>query len=189
MDYQFKQLVGEAKAGSQNAQEELLTNMKPLLLSAVKRYGWGLDSEEMLQEANLAVLEGIKSYDESRSVPFLMYIKTKVYFHIYNLSRKQRVMYSLNTSVDAEEGQDFLDLLADEDADPLDDILFHEQISAIESALDDLNPRQRQIILLHFYQGITLKFISGILGVSYKTVLREKEKALNILSSFLVENW
>lgn len=185
MNYQFKNLVQEAKAGSQPAQMEILNRLNPLLFSVVKRYAWSLDREGMLQEASLAVLEGIQEFDETRGIPFLAYMKEKLRFTMYNKARKQRNTYSLNASAGEEENQDFLDLLPDENADPLGDILRKEKTSAIQSALDHLDPRQKQVILLHFFQGTSLKSIAEQQGVSYKTILRLKDKALSALEDSL----
>lgn len=185
MSYQFKDLVHEAKAGSQASQMEILDRLKPLIYAVLKRYAWSLDWEEMLQEASLAVLEGIQEFDEARGIPFLAYIKNKLKFGIYNKARKQRVTYSLNTSAIEEDAQDFLDLLMDENADPLGDYLKKEKISAIQSALEQLDPRQKQVICMHFIHGTSLKAIAEQLNVSYKTVLRAKDKALSILEDVL----
>ena len=185
MEYKLKDLVEEAKAGSQDAQTELLDRLKPLLLYTLKRYAWGMDWKEMLQEANLAVLEGIREYNEDTGVPFLAYLKTKLAFHIYNQSRKQRVMYSLNTSADEETGQELLDRIADETANPLGDVLRKEHKMAVRSALNRLDPPLRQVILLHYYRGMSLKSIAKAQGVCYKTVLRRKDKALEKLSEIL----
>jgi RNA polymerase sporulation-specific sigma factor len=189
MNYTYKNLLEEAKAGNQKAQLELLNRLKPLLYSTIKRYAWGLDKEEMLQEASLCVLEGIQQFDEAKGIPFLAYIKTKLKFYIYNQSRKQRVTYSLNTSAntstDGEEGQDFLDLLADHSVDLIGDILCSEQKAAVQAALNQLDPRQRQVILLHYFNRTSLKDIAKQQGVSYKTILRRKNKALAVLADLL----
>jgi RNA polymerase sporulation-specific sigma factor len=185
MNYQFKDLVIKAKAGCQASQMEIMDRLKPLLFSVVKRYAWALDREEMLQEARLAVLEGIREFDEARGIPFLAFIKRKLMFHVYNKARKQRISYSLNTSAGEEETQDFLDLLPDESADPLGDILHKECTSAVQSALDQLDPRQKQVILLHFFQGTSLKSIAEQQSLSYKTILRLKDKALAALKDSL----
>jgi len=187
MDYKFKDLVNEAKAGSQDAQMRLLEQLKPLLHAAVKRYGWGLDSEEMLQEANAAVLEGIKAYDESKNIPFLGFIKTRIYFHVYNLSRKQRVAYSLNSMVDDEDGQEFLDLIPDDNVNLLDDLVSLEQAAILKAALSKLDYRRRQIIELHYFKGVNLKKIAQILGISYKTALRTRDRALEQLRSCIMQ--
>ena len=189
MIYTYKHLLEDAKTGNQPAQQELLDRLKPLLYATVKRYAWGLDKEEMLQEASLCVLEGIQDYDQSKGIPFLAYIKTKLKFHVYNQSRKQRVIYSLNSSAnrsdDGEDSQDFLDLLIDERVDLLGDILLSEQNVAIEAALDQLDPRQRQVILLHYFNGTSFKDIAKQQGVSYKTILRLKDKALAVLANII----
>jgi RNA polymerase sporulation-specific sigma factor len=192
MNYAYKDLVREAKGGSPKAQLELLDHLKPLLYSTIKRYAWGLDKEEMLQEASLCLLEGIQEYDESKGIPFLAYIKVRLKFYIYNQSRKQRVTYSLNTSanasLDGDESQDFLDLVVDDRLDLVDSILHSEQKASVHAALNQLEPRLRQVILLHYFNRTSLKEIAKQQGVSYKTILRWKDKALAILEDFLQDS-
>lgn len=184
MDYKYRALVIGAKSGSEEAKIQLLERLKPLMLSAVNRYGFGHDREDLLQEAVVAVLEGIQEYDEAKQVPFLLYIKQKVYFRIFNLSRKYRPAESLNMPSDSEEGSEFMDLLS-EDSDPARVLLAKEQSTALREALNSLEPRQRQVIELYFYQRKTIKHIARIMNVSTKTVQRIRKRAIEILSNLL----
>ena len=90
-------------------------------------------------------------------------------------------MYSLNTSAEEADGPDFLDQIVDETADPPEDVLRKERKTAVRSALNRLDPQLRQVIRLHYYQGMSLKSIAKAQGVCYKTVLRRKDKALEQL--------
>ena len=56
---------------------------------------------------------------------------------------------------------------------------------AVRPALNRLDPPLRQVILLHYYRGMSLKSIAKAQGVCYKTVLRRKDKALEKLSEIL----
>ncbi|HZK35236.1 MAG TPA: sigma-70 family RNA polymerase sigma factor [Bacillota bacterium] len=185
MDYKYKTLVIGAKAASEEAKIQLLDHLKPLMLSAIRRYGRGMEREDLMQEARLAVLEGIALYDESKGIPFLLYIKSKVYFHIHNLTRNRRPTSSLNTPVNSAEAKEYVDLLPDEEADPTEDILKREQILALREALERLTSRQRYVIDQHYYLKRNLKSIAGDIGLSYKTVLRDKKKAVEILANLL----
>lgn len=187
MDYIYKDLVEAAKAGDQEAKLKLLNKLKPLVYSAIKRYGRGQDPDDLKQEARLALLEGIIDYDEGRGIPFLSYVKTLVYFRIHNLTRYQGRETSLNASIDSEEAKEFIDLLADEDADTVYQLIKKERLNALRDALDSLNPRLRYVIDQHYYKGRTLKAIASDLDLSYKTILRDKNRAVEILSNLLIE--
>ncbi len=184
MEYKFRALVIGAKSGSEEAKLQLLERLKPLMVSAVNRCGFGHDREDLLQEAALAVLGGIQEYDEARQVPFLLYIKQKVYFHILNLSRKHRPAESLNAPSDSEEGTEYMDLLPD-GSDPAQDFLAKEQSKALYEALRSLEPRQRQVIESYYFQRKTMKQIAKAMNVSTKTVQRIRRRALEILSNLL----
>ncbi len=181
MDYRYKSLVEAGKTGDGSAQEALLYHLKPLMLSAVKRYGWGFDKEELLQEAAFIVLEGIRDFSPERGVPFLAYIRTHVYFGIYNLSRKQRVMDSLEASVDGTKDIRLIDLIPSTELSPDAAVLAHDELSALSIAVDALDVRLKSVIHHYFILGYTLKQTAVMMGTSYKTTLRLKDKALKIL--------
>mgnify|MGYP000270948658 CR=1 FL=1 len=184
----IKQLVSQAREGSTDASRELLSRLQPLILSVIRRHNTGSDREDLLQEAALAILEGIRDYDEAKGIPFLAYIKVKLNFHIYNICRRERKREyhtaSGNASGSSDEA-DLLTLLPDEREDTPAYILKAEQSTAIREALSALDPRHRQVIILYYFNRISLKDIAIKLGISYKTAQRYKARAEKQLSVLL----
>ena len=177
-------LLKEAGSGNKQAAEELLLRFKPLILSTIKRHYTGTDWEDMLQSATLSFLEGIKEYDAEKGIPFPAYIKTKLNFDIYNICRKNRniIFYQL---VISNEEQNLLERLEDETVDIQQDYLRKEESAALHKALNKLHPKQRKVIVLHFFENLTLKEIAKEMNISYKTAQRYKAKGMTKLADLL----
>lgn len=182
----INELVQQARAGSREASEELLARFKPLMIATIKRHHTGSDWEDLLQAAALSILEGIQAYDAQKGIPFPAYIKTKLNFDIYNLCRKNRNILSYQLSINNEE-QDPLSWLADDTIDIQQQILRKEQTTALHTALAELQPKHRELIVLHFFKNITLKEIAEEMGISYKTAQRYKARGLKRLAELLTQ--
>jgi RNA polymerase sigma factor (sigma-70 family) len=179
----INKLVNQAKEGSRDAAEELISRFKPLIISTIKRHHTGPGWEDMLQSASLSILEGIKAYDAQKGIPFPAYIKTKLNFDIYNLCRKNRNILSYQLTIVDE--QDPLNWLEDETIDIQQHILRKEQITSLHSALAELQPKQREVIVMHFFNNITLKEIAKEMNISYKTAQRYKARGMKRLAELL----
>jgi RNA polymerase sigma factor (sigma-70 family) len=183
---EINNLVQQAKAGSSEAAEQLLSRFKPLIYATIKRHHTGSEWEDMLQSAALFLLEGIKDYDAQTGIPFLAYIKTKLNFDIYNLCRRQRNIMSYHLTI-GKDDPDPLSGLVDESADIQLQVLRNEQINALHEALSELQPRHREVIVLYFFKNLTLKEIAKRMGISYKTAQRYKARGMERLAGLLGE--
>ena len=114
MDYRYKKLVEDAKSGSTRATQDLIGKLEPLIYSAIGRCKNGRDREDLYQEACILIMEAIKDFDEDRGVPFLAFVKNRIYYGIHNLTRKNHYEISLDQPLWEEDGQTMLDLLEDE---------------------------------------------------------------------------
>ena len=112
-----------------------------------------------------AAVKGIKKYDAEKGIPFPAYIKTKLNFDIYNLCRKNRSILSCQAVVN-DEDQNPLEWLEDESIDIQQDFLRKEEISALHKALNKLQPKYREVIVLHYFKNITLKDIAKEMDIS-----------------------
>lgn len=62
--------------------------------------------------------------------------------------------------------------------DPYADIEQNETMTMLRGALDELPEKERLVITLHYYEGLTMKNIARILGVSESRVSQVHSKAL-----------
>ncbi|MGB5631145.1 MAG: sigma-70 family RNA polymerase sigma factor [Waterburya sp.] len=91
---------------------------------------------------------------------------------------------SLNVTID-ENQTELGQILADDSASPTDFIFEQELSSQVETLLDKLSPRQKDVIMLRFGlkdgQTKTYEQISDLCGISRESVRQIKNKALKLL--------
>ena len=75
---------------------------------------------------------------------------------------------------------EFLDEIA-ADTLPDDSLVDNGLLEDLADALETLSERERDLIILHYYKGYTLKRISEMMGMSYINVKLIHTKALSML--------
>ena len=72
----------------------------------------------------------------------------------------------------------WLDELQIDPSDQPDNAMFQSRVSKhLQTAVDQLPQRQREVLLLHVNEGLTYKQIADRLGVTYRIVLRDLTRA------------
>lgn len=71
-----------------------------------------------------------------------------------------------------------------------EELVIHDEVSAIRSrelkeAIDQLNPRQREVLYLKFYEGMSYEEIEQVMSVSYQTSRNYVYQALQSLKEIL----
>ncbi len=125
------------------------------------------DREDIASEVFLKVYAKLDSYDERKaSLSTWIYIITKNTVIDYYKSRKS--CDPLTESIAAEEKRD-MDSALDDLAD----------------ALAQLGERERDLIILHYYSGYTLKSVADMMNISYIYAKVIHKNALNELRTLM----
>ena len=147
------------------SQEELYEKFKP----KVEVYVFGKisdrnDAEDIVSEIFLKILRSIHTYDEE---------KASLSTWIYTITQ--------NTVVDYFRSKRDLISLPDEVLDDYitESEIFDDTLDGLSDALGHLPECERDLIILHYYHGFTLKKIGGMLNKSYITVKVMHRRALN----------
>jgi len=90
----------------------------------------------------------------------------------------------LGTS-DGEEHVSFLELLADDDSNTSGEVEGKEIRRILTSGVDHLPERERLVIALYYFEGLTFKEIGRVLGVSESRVYQLHTQAMNRLRNFM----
>lgn len=180
----WNKLVEEARKGSKEAMEEIINKLQPLIISSIRRYYNNVkEFEELIQEGNLMILESLKDYDFDKGVHFLGYIKSNLKY-LYLNKHKRKIHLSLNEPLGDGE-LEMIDFLVS-DAQPVLDILLEDEINLkLKEALEKLTERQREIIILYYVKNMSMDDIGNKLGISYRTVVNIKTKALENLRKLM----
>lgn len=121
-------------------------------------------AEDLCADVFLKVFEKIDSFDET---------KASISTWIFTITRNTLIDYYRTRKVSNEIPED----LASEDSIE-EEVCNNEMLSALAAALEKLEERERDIIILHYYQGETLKVVGEKLGISYAYVKILHNKAL-----------
>ncbi|MBN2373489.1 FliA/WhiG family RNA polymerase sigma factor [bacterium] len=79
----------------------------------------------------------------------------------------------------SDDGYSFIDLLSDDsDKRILDDITIHEMSEIILEAMYDLPEKQRQVLMLYYWDDYTMKEVGHMLGLAESTVSTHHNEAL-----------
>lgn len=177
MDYEISELVARAKEGDQEASEELIRRLQPLLISSIRRnYNNYREYEDLMQDGNLMILQSVNDYDPDRGVHFLGFIQSRIKFMYLN-KHKERTHDSLNKSRNGKDEDQ--DLLLSNEPEAMDILIQKGTSESLREALGKLTERQRQVIVYFYLQDMKLDEIAGLLGISYRTVVNTKKQALD----------
>lgn len=190
MEYLYKELVQGGKRGDKHCKEQLLYKLTPLMLSLYNRYGSGLPREDFLQSLRLSVLELIESFHPGYNVPFLGFAKVRLRYAAMNMRRKRLPpgkVLSLDQPGRYAENISLADRLMDRGPSPEDVFILRHDRHRLIKGLDTLTAKQRRIIYLYYFKGISLKEISRRFNVHYQAVLSMKARAVKKLREYMME--
>lgn len=180
----FDSLLDKARAGDKASKEEIINRLQPLIISSIRRYyNKPKEYEDLIQDGNLIILECIEDYEPSKGVHFLGYVKTMLRY-LYLDKHKTKIHHSLNEVVGDGEVE-LMDLLVSEDKEALDLILDEEDNKYLLEALDRLTDRQREVTILYYFENMKIEDIASRLGVTYRTVVNTKTRALEKMALLL----
>lgn len=127
-------------------------------------------AEDLTSEVFLKVYEKLDSFDDT---------KASLSTWIYTITRNKLTDYFRSRRV-MEEIPETLD-----DGSSLeDDVCDKEELETLADALEKLDERERDIIILHYYSGKTLKEIADALDISYSYIKILHNKALSTMKKF-----
>ena len=97
-------------------------------------------------------------------------------------------IYSLDDILGTSDGDDhvsFIELLADNDPNTGGEVEGKEIRRILTSGVDNLPERERLVIALYYFEGLTFKEIGRVLGVSESRVYQLHTQAMNRLRNFM----
>lgn len=124
------------------------------------------DAEDLCEDVFVKVFQKLDKYDESKSA-----IST----WIYNITK--------NTVIDYYRSHKYnLELLDNYDyVDEPEEEISEESLEFLAKALNELSTDLKDIIVLRYYEGLTLKEVSEKMGISYGIVKLKHKEALFLL--------
>jgi RNA polymerase sigma-70 factor (ECF subfamily) len=157
-------LVAECIAGNEDAIEALIRQHEAgVFRLALSIVGDQADAREITQETFIAALRGLPSYQERKS------FKSWLYVIALNLSRshlrKRRFLEKLRATTTA-----LFRLETQKQTSPEETVIHNEKEAAVWSELHKLDERHRIVVILRYYQDLSVTEISEILEINEGTV-------------------
>lgn len=185
---EWNELLRRAKQGEKDTQEEILNRLRPLIINSIQRYYNRRELyEELIQEGDLCILECIESFDIEKKVYFLGYVKLQLRYLYLN---KNTVKYypSLNIMVGERKSEELINTIPSNKTTGPEDMMRLELHEDLKQAITQLTARQRKIVYLFYVERKSITAIAKDFGVSYRTIVNTKTRALGKLRDCL-EMW
>lgn len=149
--------------------KEKAARLEKVLAELENRLGRPPDDEEVARELGVSLEEYYRLLDEVRGITFI---------DVEALRRKLE---------DAED-LDLADFLADsEENDPFEKLGWKELGEALAQAISELPEKEKLVITLYYYEGLTMKEIGRVLGYTESRISQLHSKALLRLRAKLKE--
>ena len=188
---QVESLIRAAQRGDADAFEQLVrTYDQSVLRLAMNLLRSPEDARDVYQEAFLRVYRNLHAFRFDCSFHTWLYrIVTNI---CLDQLRKRKVRKEESAVVETADGPiDRMDSFEEEgvDANP-ERTMWNRQLKGkIESAIDDLTPRERMVFELRHYQGLRLRAIGEMLGTSEAAakncLFRATQKMRSVLGEFV----
>jgi len=138
-------------------------------------------AEDLFQEAFVRAVRGAKTFDRNRS------FKSWVTAIALNLVRDEVRKRKLRGEIPLGEGGPEEQAAAGDQ--PRESAERQDEVARVRGALFELTEKEREIVLLHFYQGLTLGEAAEVLNVPLGTAKSRLHGALVRLKGLLRSEW
>lgn len=131
------------------------------------------DAEDVVSDVFVKVLNRLSEFDEN---------KASLSTWIYTITRNTVTDYFRTSKQVCGLSEDLFCTIGSDEI-----TLEEETLERLAKALEMLSERSRDIIVLHYYSGETLKSIAGKMDISYSYIKLLHAKALNAMQKFMNE--
>ena len=167
---------------NEEVRNSLYEKYEPLIKFIVKKYTataahYGLDYNDLIQEANVGFTDALNSYDEKKDASLKTFISLCIERKLINAIRKIQTnksqMEKANLSLDYDydkQGLPLIDVLGDENADPLIKFSEIEQEENLgKNIQEQLSENEKQVFNL-LLKGLNYKEIATLLDKNEKQI-------------------
>lgn len=181
MHKQEEILVTRLQKGERKAMEELYDTYAPVLLGVAKRYcSCHEEAEDMLHEALLKILKGIRDFNLSFEGAFIAWMKRVTVNQCLTALRKKIEFQQLDKVINIENTLLYED---DNDIDNYNEVQPEQIIEMIQS----LPIGYRTVLNLYVFEEMSHKVIAQELKISENTSKSQLSKARNAMKKKLEE--
>jgi RNA polymerase sigma-70 factor (ECF subfamily) len=182
---QLLRLLDRMRAGDRAAEDELLRQVEDRLkrlarkmlrsFPAVRRWE---ETSDVVQNGSLRLLRALQAVRPQSTQHFFALASKHMRYELLDLTRHYRQLNALHQSNGV---ADSASTPAHEPLDPAPSLDELEQWCEVHRKIDELPEQEREVVDLHFYQGLTKAEVAELLGVNVRQVQRLWNAALQRL--------
>ncbi|MDI6603745.1 MAG: sigma-70 family RNA polymerase sigma factor [Thermoanaerobacteraceae bacterium] len=180
----FNELCFNAKKGDKESVEEIIKRFNPLLISLANKFPYD-DFNDMLQDGRVRIMECIKEFDPKKGKDFLGYLNVQLRFFYRNKARCRINALSLNEKSTDDCDTEIIDLIKNEGLSIEETIINNILKSELKIAFGKLTEKQKKIILLHYFERISMADIAKEMGLHYQSIVKLKNRAIKKLREII----
>ena len=195
-----EELLQRAGTGDQPARQQLLARHRGRLRQMValridRRMAARIDPSDVVQEALADAARSLSDYLKQRPLPFYPWLRQFAWerllqLHRHHLQAQRRSVSreQLRIGDVADESEAILaERLVNSGSSPSARLLAAELRDRVHAALEALEPRDREVLVLRYLEQLTTKEIGAVLGISEAAVKTRHRRALERLRRRLDE--
>jgi RNA polymerase sporulation-specific sigma factor len=166
-------------------------NLRLVVYIARKFESTGIGIEDLVSIGTIGLIKAIGSFRSDKGIKLATYASRCIENEILMYIRKHsqtKCEVSLDEPLNVDwDGNELLlsDILSNDEESAADEIMYREEIKTIHDAIDALEPRERQIIVLRYgldgCEEMTQKDVADFLGISQSYISRLEKKIINKL--------
>ena len=173
-----ERLCNEARSGDMAAASELVELFSERIFSYFRRLcGHDSDAQDLTQKTFIKVWSSLGSFQGRSS--FSTWIHG-IAHNVYVDWRRRKNVIEYQTD-------DWWEACAAEGPSPFENAAEREAAHQLYAAVDQLDDDTRQVVHLHYYQGLSLKETAEVLKIATSTVKYRLREALNFLRTQTAE--
>ena len=167
--------------GGRDVRDALILHYSPLVKYVAGRVAVGLpqnvEQADLVSYGIFGLIDAIEKFDLDRGYKFETYAIARI---------KGAILDELLSGSEGGEGQSTLvDTIADGSDDPVEAFEVQEIKQILAEAVEGMPERERLVLTLYYYEGLTLAEIGQVLGVTESRVCQIHTKAVIQLRSRL----
>jgi RNA polymerase sigma-70 factor (ECF subfamily) len=189
-------LVRDAARGDQDALRTLLERNRERLRRMValrldSRVAARVDASDVVQEVLIYATRKLVDYDRERPLEFYAWLYRLALDRLAVVHRKHRC----GARSVSREQHDFaspdrstrllVDQLVASDTTPRQDLVKKERQERVYAALGQLEPHDREILVMHYLEDLTLTEIAAILGIGESAARMRHKRAIERIGALL----
>jgi RNA polymerase sigma-70 factor (ECF subfamily) len=128
------------------------------------------DAEDLQSQVFIKVYQNFDKFNES---------KASMSTWIYNITRNTVIDFFRTRHVHSDIDDEVAEVAGEDDS--FNDILNQETLGELAAALQKIPQRERDLLILHYYSGLTLKEVAMRMGMSYSNCKLIHNKALGYM--------